>query len=104
MALAQEDVSRLSQHGLHRHHSVGGETRTHEADVDGPSPQTGGRIDHAVVAHREIDLRAVLGDAPQCLADQRRVISPRRRYAAATLRATSNGSSYRSGSRSPSAN
>ena len=71
MSLAQDDVARLGQHGLHRHLSVVGERRAHEPDVDRSGPQTGGRIDHAVVAHREMDVRAVLGEAPQRRADQR---------------------------------
>jgi len=55
-----QNVTAPGQHGLHRHRSVIGERRAHEADVDGPGPQTGGRIDHAVVAHGKVDVGASL--------------------------------------------
>src|SRR3954468_13586482 len=71
VALAHDDVARLRQKSLHRHHSVVGERRTHEADVDDPGPQTGGRIDHAVIADLEVDVLAILAEPAQRLADQR---------------------------------
>src|SRR4051794_4689875 len=71
VVLAHDDVARLGQKSLHRHHSIVGERRAHEADVDDPGPQTGGRIDHAVIADLEVDVLAILAEAAQRLAHHR---------------------------------